>query len=485
MLAMLRETSQGNREKCMAVIRIAEIEIRTLAISVLLVALIIPASAGSKARIVRLSEVQGTVQIERAPGDGFDKAFMNLPVVEGSRIKTGKDGRAEIEFEDGSALRLAPGSEINFADLSLGDEGQKLNTVDLLSGTVYANLYVKSTYEKKAGDQFQLNFARESISVHGAAHFRVELNGRSRATVALFKGKLSATGSAGQFDIAEKHSATINFAKDVPKNAGESAELGAKVEDPAQQDTFKIAKNYETEPLDAWDHQQSDYHDRYATTTSSASLASPYAYGMSDLNYYGNFMLVPGYGNVWQPYFIGSNWSPFLDGGWSFYSGMGYMWVSGYPWGWMPYNYGNWAFAPGFGWVWQPGNWNSWNTYPMVVNAPARIVVPTAPKVGRQTVMVGRGLAVEPATGTPGRLTINPGSAGFGLPRGSVSHLDHFAKRMDQNSHSITVSTVQPVRTFSPATTGFGSSSSMSGGRGAAAAAPISAHPAPSAGRPH
>jgi len=69
-----------------------------------------------------------------------------------------------------------------------------------------------------------------------------------------------------------------------------------------------------------------------ATAAGGASIASPYAYGMSDLNYYGNFMTVPGFGNVWQPYFIGSNWSPFQDGGFAFYPGAGYMFVSGYPW---------------------------------------------------------------------------------------------------------------------------------------------------------
>jgi len=40
-------------------------------------------------------------------------------------------------------------------------------------------------------------------------------------------------------------------------------------------------------------------------------------YGVSDLNYYGNFMNLAGYGNVWQPFFMGSNWSPFQDGGWA------------------------------------------------------------------------------------------------------------------------------------------------------------------------
>src|SRR6202047_3682202 len=135
--------------------------------------LVVSASGGSKARIVRLSEVQGTVQIDRATGDGFDKAFINLPVIEGSRLKTGKDGRAEVEFEDGSALRLAPGSEVDFTRLALGDDWQKVRPVEPVSGTVYANLHPKKS-GNKAGDQFQLNFAHESVTVPGSAHCRAE-----------------------------------------------------------------------------------------------------------------------------------------------------------------------------------------------------------------------------------------------------------------------------------------------------------------------
>src|ERR1700682_1875185 len=226
--------------------------------------LVASASAESKARIVRLSQVQGAVQIDRATGDGFDKAFINLPVIEGSRLKTGKDGRAEVEFEDGSALRLAPGSEVDFTRLALGDEGQKLSTVQLVSGTVYANLRPKKSGEK-AGDQFALNFARESVTVAGATHFRVELDGASRATLAVFKGKVSATSPSGEFEVAEKHSATIDIAKD----------------DPAGKDTFVIAKNYEAEPSDAWDRQQTDYHDRYASAGGSSGISSPYGYAIS------------------------------------------------------------------------------------------------------------------------------------------------------------------------------------------------------------
>ena len=424
--------------------------------------LVVSASAESKARIVRLSEVQGTVQIDRATGDGFDKAFINLPVIEGSRLKTGKDGRAEVEFEDGSALRLAPGSEVDFTRLALGDDGQKLSTVQLVSGTVYANLRPKKSGEK-AGDQFALNFAHESVTVAGAAHFRVALDGASKATLAVFKGKVSATSPSGEFEVAEKHSATIDTANNVLGN-GDLAKGEPANGDATQKGGFVIAKNYEAEPSDGWDRQQTDYHDRYASAGGSG-ISSPYGYGMSDLNYYGSFMNVAGYGNVWQPYFIDAAWSPFQDGGWAFYPGAGYMWVSGYPWGWMPYNYGNWAFVPGFGWVWQPGYYNPWYGIPQVVNPPVRTKVPTPPVRGHQTVMVGLGLAANPAAGAPRRLTINPGSAGFGVPRGSVRHLDHVAKTMDRTSRPVVVATAPPVSTTARST-GFGTSPSSPSTRG-------------------
>jgi hypothetical protein len=256
--------------------------------------LVVSASAESKARIVRLSEVQGTVQLDRAAGDGFDKAFVNLPVIEGSRLRTGKNGRAEVEFEDGSALRLAPESEVDFTHLALGDDGQKLSAVQLVSGTVYADIHLKTNGKAKTGDQFQLNFAHESVTVEDGAHFRLEFGDSSKATLAVFKGKVSATSPSGPFDVAEKHSATIKLGKNDATNGDAASGESAKAKE-----TVTIAKNYDDDPSDAWDRQQTQYHDRYASaSTNNSSISSPYAYGMSDLNYYGNFTTVPGYGNV-------------------------------------------------------------------------------------------------------------------------------------------------------------------------------------------
>lgn len=392
---------------------------KTLAISGLLMMTLFVASAAaeSKARIIRLSEVQGTVQMDR--GDGFEKAFLNMPVVEGSKLKTGVDGRVEVEFEDGSALRLVPNAEIDFTHLALGDDGQKLSTVQLAEGTLYANV------RGEKGDQFTLNFGSESVTLTQSAHFRLDLsNGQS--ILAVFKGKLNVAGQSGPVEVNEKHSATFDV----------------------HSDRYELAKNYQEDPYDDWDKQQSEYHDRYANAHTNVS--SPYGYGWSDLNYYGSFMTVPGYGNVWQPYFLDASWSPYQDGGWVWYPGQGYMWVSAYPWGWMPYRYGSWAFVPGYGWVWQPGYWNTWYPVPRIVNPPRRTAIPQPPVRTRNTVMVGRGLAVNPA-GPPQRITINPGSAGLGVPRGTVRNLDHVAREVNKHDRPVEVRTEAPARTSLPA----------------------------------
>jgi len=388
------------------------------------------ASAQSKARIVRLSDVEGTVQIERSSGEGLEKAFLNMPVVEGSRLKTGEQGRAEIEFEDGSTMRIGGNTELAFTRLALTSDGGKLNGAELRSGMFYANVHEKN------GDQFDLSFAGVSLSVPQAAHFRVVMDGSQRATVAVFKGSVTATGPMGKIEVGEKRHASIDLA----------ATGGAK------EDPWVVAKNYDQEPLDGWDRQQDNYHEQHAAVGGGSSFSSPYGYGLSDLSYYGNFNQIPGYGYGWQPFFMDAAWNPFLDGAWAFYPGFGYMWVSGYPWGWMPYYYGTWGFAPGYGWYWQPGGWNSFSGIPRVASAPAGLKLPVAPVGGRRTMLVGRGLMSTAAVNT-GKLTIQPGSAGFGVPRGSVAHLDHSARTMEHNSRPVTVSTVHPPETRS---SGFG-----------------------------
>ncbi|MGB2603897.1 MAG: hypothetical protein WBC78_09890, partial [Candidatus Sulfotelmatobacter sp.] len=92
----------------------------------------LPALAESQARIVRLSDVKGTVQIDKNSGLGFESAFANLPITQGTQLRTRDNGRAEIEFEDGSTLRIIPNTTIDFSRLGLSDEGKRISAVNLV-----------------------------------------------------------------------------------------------------------------------------------------------------------------------------------------------------------------------------------------------------------------------------------------------------------------------------------------------------------------
>ncbi len=263
------------------------------------------AMAESQVRIVRLSDVQGTVQINKNSGLGFETAFMNLPITQGTELRTLNNGRAEIEFEDGSALRLTPGTTVEFDTLNANDDGKRISRVKLVEGRAYVNWFGKS------GDEFTLNFSQEKVSLTQPAHFRVTTSANS-AEVASFKNEIEVTGAAGTVKVARDK--MVSF--DVQDN-----------------DRAAVAKNVVADPYDEWDQQASDYHDQYAKNNKT-----PVGYGASDLNYYGSYTNVPGYGNLWQPYFAGSGWDPFMDGAWSWYPGYGFLWASAYPWGWLPYN---------------------------------------------------------------------------------------------------------------------------------------------------
>jgi hypothetical protein len=352
----------------------------------------LPAAADSQARIVRLSDVQGTVQINKNSGLGYENAFANLPITQGTQLRTRENGRAEIEFEDGSTMRLTPNTTVEFSTLGLNDAGKRFSTVDLVEGKAYVNWLGKS------GDEFTLKFSQEKVTLTQPAHFRVA-SSSNLAEVASFKNDLQVMGPSGAVKVEKKK--MVTFAVN-------------------DNDRATLARNFEEDTYDQWDKQAIEYHDQYSKNNST-----PYGYGHSDLGYYGGYSNVAGYGTLWQPYFAGVGWNPFMDGAWSWYPGMGYMWASAYPWGWMPYYYGNWVYVPSFGWGWQPGGWNGWRGGIHYVGAAAVGFHPPVAPVGTvSTVSVGRG-GPRVSTVPSMRTVVNNGSAGLGIPRGSYGSLRH------------------------------------------------------------
>src|SRR6478672_7392137 len=219
----------------------------------------LPALASSQARIVRLSDVQGSVQIDKNTGSGFEDAFVNLPIIQGTQVRTGGTGRAEIEFEDGSSMRLASNTLVQFSGLTLSDSGKRISDINLVEGMAYVNWLGK--------DDLSLNFSREKISLDHSAHFRVDTS-TEVANLAVFKGQIDVDGPSGKLSLEKKKTATFDAVND---------------------DKSTVAGKIVEAPLDSWDKEANSYHDQYAKNNSS-----PYGYGGSDLNYYGAYQNVAG-----------------------------------------------------------------------------------------------------------------------------------------------------------------------------------------------
>src|SRR5687768_7361943 len=72
-------------------------------------------------RVARISFIRGDVQIRRSGSQEWERAVLNLPIVEGDEITTDSTGRFEIQFNSYTHLRVAENTQITVVRLQ--DEG--------------------------------------------------------------------------------------------------------------------------------------------------------------------------------------------------------------------------------------------------------------------------------------------------------------------------------------------------------------------------
>ncbi|MHB1023806.1 MAG: DUF6600 domain-containing protein [Acidobacteriaceae bacterium] len=286
--------------------------------------------ANSHVRIVRLSSVEGTVQVLPGNDTEFMQAYQNMPLIEGSRIETGNDGKAEIEFEDGSVARLTPNSTLTLDQLSMDGNGGFSTQIEIDGGMSYLELRHSDKYS------YQVLF--------GDSEFTPEQNSTVRVNMDMQPAELAVMDGMVMVDKANAYSVEVHTGETVHTDAN----------DPTR---YFLAENITPDSWDQWNDDMDQAATALAAQRTSArdEYAGDTGYGWSDLDAYGNWYPVPGYGLMWQPAGYGSGFDPYGLGYWAYYPGYGYMWVSGYPWGWTPFYCGNWNYVGGFGWGWMPG----------------------------------------------------------------------------------------------------------------------------------
>jgi hypothetical protein len=276
------------------------------------------ADAGGYARIARLSYVEGHVTFQHPNEVDWTDASINLALQPGDRIYTGIDGRVEIEFDEGSVLRLAEGTDVELTSM---DENRV--QVRVLLGLC--------TLTRQGNVPFEIDTPAAAFhTLHeGVYRFDVTESGASDGIVR--KGSMLA--SAG--------------------NASEKVNKGELIHVEPGDNPNPILSSYQGR--DGWD-EWTDRRTADQSAYANAQYVPDYVYmGVSDLGRYGRWVDVGPYGYGWVPYYVTAGWSPYWDGRWCYRPYWGWTWVSYEPWGWLPYHYGSWYFSTGFGWCWLPG----------------------------------------------------------------------------------------------------------------------------------
>lgn len=294
-----------------------------------------PVSAdSSNARIIRLSLVEGDVRFARdVQGDpladsktiSWEAAEANLPISKGYAVAT-DNGRAQVEFENGTLAFLSEHTILQFYDLTL-DDGSLITRLVLRQGS--ASFHVNT-----AGDDY--------FSVTGG-DFTVEATTRTTFRVNNFDDGSNVDVLTGRVSVLHKKIST-------PLAKGQSLSMTA-----GDDTSVTLGRVPASDDFDQW------VSGRIESSNSAGNSVLPYvgsysyAPGFANLYTYGSWSSCGGYGYGWRPFGAGFNWSPFSSGQWIWDPAFGWTFVSSAAWGWAPYHYGGWLFDAGCGgWFYSP-----------------------------------------------------------------------------------------------------------------------------------
>lgn len=293
-----------------------------------------PASQGTgqPARAIRLSYIDGQARLTQGDQVLADQAVVNTPLLEGMQLATSDSGKAEIQFEDGSVVRIPPDSSLALSALRGTGSGADAE-LTLNSGLAYFEL--QGGYQN---GKINVHFGNSTVTTSGFTVLRIDMD-RAPGQVSVFSGNA--------------HLDSNNGAVEIDLHDGESVALNAT--DPSHYDMA------ETIEPDSWDGWNSD-RDQVLTTEAATQTGAPANMGQNqnpawnDLDANGNWYNVPGQGYIWSPYdAANAGFDPYGNGNWMWTPGFGYIWASGYPWGYLPFQCGAWNFYDSFGWGWAPG----------------------------------------------------------------------------------------------------------------------------------
>jgi type II secretory pathway pseudopilin PulG len=313
------------------------------------------ASAEALPYAARIQRVDGEVAFSdvRSGTDANEQwtaATVNQPFSEGDRIYTRDNARTSLAFSGRNFARLDPNTSLDC--VSLGDRRTQLALRD--GSAMFDVGYLQPN------EIFEVATPNGAINFDQPGLYNVGFDRNGGVLVSVLSGLASVVGSGGSSQINKGEMLTLlsQAASEVALSRLNRQDAGYQVDDYYR---YQYPNSYDGR-YSNYDAYLSDpyYYDPYQRNVSYKYVSSSIP-GIYDLDYYGDWQNVDGYGNVWRPR-VASGWVPYQQGQWINNYPYGPTWVSSEPWGYAPYHYGRWANV-GNQWVWIPDGVNTTPAY--------------------------------------------------------------------------------------------------------------------------
>jgi hypothetical protein len=270
-------------------------------------------------RVARMNYTQGSVSFQPGGEGDWVTAVPNRPLTTGDNLWADQNSRAEMHIGS-TAIRLAPETSVTFLDLD-----DRTTQVRLSAGTIIVRVR-----HLDDGDVFEVDTPNLAFNLQHTGEYRIDVDSNGDMTnVSVFSGRGEVTGGGYSYTVV----------------AGQSARFSG-----TDQLNYDIAQLPAADDFDNWAFERDHREDG----AESANYVSPEMTGYEDLDDYGHWQYVGGYGTVWVPAGVAADWAPYRNGHWAYIDPWGWTWVEDEPWGFAPFHYGRWAYAENR-WCWVPG----------------------------------------------------------------------------------------------------------------------------------
>ncbi|MCD4655064.1 hypothetical protein K8T06_14150, partial [bacterium] len=227
-------------------------------------------------------------------------------------------------------------SKIEFTELNIDDQGNRLSSLKLWYGAVAIRT------QSVPGIAHKVVFDIDSISVSIGTDSLVRLTMESDLT-AIYMSVREANGEAE----SEGNDISMQAGKTYLTHPGSGR--------------WKEIRNPELDSFDSWFIERDKLLiGAYEHTDQLPEEMVPAEYSdeAAALHGYGRWISISG-SWYWSPY-VAAGWVPYHNGHWDYYPGWGWTWIPYEPWGWTAFHYGYWSYYFDWGWLWFP----SWRWRP-------------------------------------------------------------------------------------------------------------------------